>query len=411
MPRIRMTARGVEGLSVPPLEDGSVRQVDFWDDLTVGLCLRVSSAGRRTWTLRYRTGEGKQRRMKLGEFPHLSLSDARDAARAALHRTMAGEDPAAELSEVREGARTFRALAEEILKARAARTREKTQVGRRSMLNRHVLPAWGAREASSITRRDVVLLVEKVARDGAPVVANRVLSLVHLIFNDGIRRGFPGIESNPAHLVEKPTQEGSRDRYLLRSEVRAVWAAIEADANPSVRGAFQIALLTGQRIGSVLAMRWDLIEPELWRIPEPDFKGRRAHLVPLSPEALEVLSELEDFREVGGQQVFPSRAGSRRPHMTNMGTPLRRVRERAGIPHWVVHDFRTTFRTHATRALDDGGLGAPGHVADAVLGHVEGTLGFSRYTGDQERYLLSEKRAVLREWGAWVRSVIAAGPS
>ena len=60
---------------------------------------------------------------------------------------------------------------------------------------------------------------------------------------------------------------------------------------------------------------------------------------------------------------------------------LLRVHKKTLFPKWTVHDFRTTFRTHAARAAEVGGLGVPGHVADAVLGHKEATLGFARYTG------------------------------
>ena len=71
---------------------------------------------------------------------------------------------------------------------------------------------------------------------------------------------------------------------------------------------------------------------------------------------------------------------------------LSSVRKKKSIPTWLVHDFRTTFRAYAVRATEDGGLAIPGHVADGVLGHKEATLGFARYTGDRDRYLLHDKR-------------------
>ena len=177
------------------------------------------------------------------------------------------------------------------------------------------------------------------------------------------------------------------------------------------RGIFRLALLTAQRIGSVSALRWDAVSGEdLWKIPPSDFKGKRAHLVPLSPEARDVLKEL---REVAtGEWVFPGRAGTKSPHLTNTAGSLARIRDRTEIPPWTAHDFRRTFRTHATRPQnpdhpkDPAGLGMLPEVADAVLGHKEATLGFDRYTGDSERYLLSERREALRRWGAFVREAV-----
>ena len=85
---------------------------------------------------------------------------------------------------------------------------------------------------------------------------------------------------------------------------------------------------------------------------------------------------------------------------------LSRVRKKTSIPSWTVHDFRTTFRTHAVRATEDRSLAIPGHVADAVLGHKETTLGFERYTGDRDRYLLHENRDALRKWGTFIMEAV-----
>jgi integrase len=71
-----------------------------------------------------------------------------------------------------------------------------------------------------------------------------------------------------------------------------------------------------------------------------------------------------------------------------------------------LHDFRTTFRTWAVRAPEDGGLGVAAQVADAVLGHKEASLGFARYTGDRHRYMLAEKRDALVKWGAFVGEAV-----
>lgn len=401
MARVKLTAKGVDALSTDRPQE------DYWDALTPGLCLRVSGAtGRKTWLVRYRAN-GRHRRTKLGEFPVMSLAGARTAAREALAKADAGGDPAQERQDRRSGRYTFRAMAEEVLEARALKTREGTQEERRRILERELAPTWGEREPGTITRREVVHLVEAIARRGAPVMANRTLSLVRLLFNDAIRRGYPTVEANPAHLVEPPAEEEGRDRYLAREEIRAVWKATEEE-NPLTRAAFRLALLTGQRVGSVLRIRWDGLSGELWTIPAEHFKGGRTHLVPLSPEALEVADALREVR-MDEEWAFPSRTGTKRPHLVNLAGALSRIRGRTKIPHWTAHDFRTTFRTWAVRAPEDGGLGVAAHVADAVLGHKESSLGFSRYTGDRERYLLSEKREALRRWGAFVRLAAAEG--
>lgn len=407
MPRAKLSDRKVKAIRAEKAQE------DYWDELTPGLCLRVSGkTQRKTWLVRYRSN-GKHRRMKLGEYPGTSLAEARDDARAALAKADRGEDPATERKEKRERAQTFEAMAAEVLEARSRKgrdgkpTRDKTRRERQRLLNRHVLPEWGGRDPATISRREVVLLTEEIARN-TPVQANRVLSLVRLIYNDAIRRGFPGVEANPAHLVEPPGVEKGRDRYLTRDELPAVWKATEPEALLT-RAAFRLAFLTAQRIGSILAMRHeDVVENgqgALWTIPEEHFKGRRPHLVPLSAEALEIVHELQEAK-VDETWMFPSRAGTKHPHVTNLNGSLARIRKRSKLPHWTLHDARTTFRTFAVRAEEDGGLGVPAHVADAVLGHKEASLGFERYTGDRDTYLLHEKRGALQRWGAFVRRAL-----
>jgi integrase len=152
-------------------------------------------------------------------------------------------------------------------------------------------------------------------------------------------------------------------------------------------------------------------DADVWEIPAEVFKGKRPHLVPLATEALTVLEMLPR----AGEYVFPSRADADAPHMSSTGPALRRIRKRTdkqGVSHWVAHDFRTTFRTHATRPdspdhpRDPAGLGIAPEIADAVLGHKEQSIGFTHYTGEPERYRLAEKRDALRRWGAWVAEVV-----
>jgi integrase len=400
MPRVRLHPREVEHLTTDKVRE------EWWDTVTPGLILRVSGeTGHKSWYVRYRVN-GARRRLKIGTYPRIGLAAARKKARDKLEEADAGEDPAAQREEQRAGGRSFEVMAREVLTARALRTRDRTQYERERILERELLPHWKHRDAATISRREVVELVEGIAKRGAPVAANRTLALVRLLYNDGLRRGFPGLEANPAHMVEPPGAERGRDRYLLQDEIRTLWKVTEAET-PGTKWAFRLALLTAQRIGSVVAMRWEDVVGDLWTIPAESFKGKRTHLAPLSVEALEVLSELEKIREEGKAHVFPSRAGAKLPHLGNLtSSSLPRVRKATKIPHWTIHDFRTTFRTWAVRSPSDGGLGIAGHVADAVLGHKEASLGFARYTGDRDRYMLAEKREALQGWGAFVRAAV-----
>lgn len=198
-----LNARKAEAFSAPPGERASLN-----DDITPGLSLRVSQTGKKSWAIRYRIN-GRERRRRIGRYPQMRLAEARVEARQQMSIVDAGEDPAHQLDAPED--RSFKAMAAEVLEARAHRTRERTAKDRARTVARELIPGWGDRDAASIRRREVVHLVEAIVRRGAPVGANRVLSLIRLIFNDGIRRGWPGLESNPAHLVQPPGEEHGRD--------------------------------------------------------------------------------------------------------------------------------------------------------------------------------------------------------
>lgn len=406
MPTLRLTPRGVAALTTDE------PQTEFWDDIVPGLALRVGRGGTKTYIVRYRAN-GKHRRLTLGRHPHLSLVKAREKAREKIAEAQGGEDPAQERALRRSADTTFAALAAEVLEAKAPRTRPKTRKERQRILEKELLPHWKDRPAASITRREIIRLVERIAERGTPVQANRTLALVKTLFAEGLKREFPLLEANPATLIEPPGEEGARRRFLEPDEIRAVWQATEWES-PIIRGVFRLTLLTSQRVGSVMRMKWaDLDSADVWRIPAADFKGRREHWVPLSKAALAVLDEL---RALSGtfDYVFPAqRSDGKRPHVASVNKALQRLNAATPeIEPWTLHDFRTTFRTHATRAKrpkhrgDPAGLGVAANVADAVLGHREASLGFDRYTGEPWRYLLSEKRDALEAWGVFVSKAV-----
>ena len=408
MAKVRLTAKGVEALTTEK------QQEDFWDTVTPGLCLRVSGATeRKTWLVRYRAN-GKHRRQKIGTTDRMSLADAREAARDVLKQADAGEDPAQQKEDRREGRHTFREMADAVLAKKAEGTRDRTQRERRRILETELLPQWGDRPTASITRAEVRQLLDRVAGRPAPVMANRVLALVRLLYNEALENDFPTVEGNPAAKL-KNRAEGRRSRYLDRKEIKVVWDALETE-NPVTRAVLRLTLLTAQRVGSVCAMRWgDIDDADVWTIPAESFKGRRKHMVPLSAESITVLADLRPISG-DGEYVFPGRTDGAQAHLVSTNNALDRVRTRSKLPPWWIHDFRRTFRTHATRPeqpdhpKDPAGLGVSPHIADAVLGHREASLGFDRYTAEPERYLLSEKRSALGKWAVFVRSAAQATP-
>ena len=119
MPTLKLTARGVAGLSTEKPQE------EFWDELVPGLALRVGRGGTKSYIVRYRAN-GKHRRLTIGKHPHLSLADAREKARAKLADAQGGADPAQERALRRSKDTTFAALASEVMEVKQRTARANT---------------------------------------------------------------------------------------------------------------------------------------------------------------------------------------------------------------------------------------------------------------------------------------------
>jgi integrase len=428
MPTVRLTDAAAKRLTAPP---GA--RIDYFDAAFGGLALRVTGPGegrpeRRTWSLFYRFG-GKQRRLTfVPNYPALGLAEARQKAAAAQALIAAGTDPATERERIKaEAARapdTVSAVVDLFIsrhmeaKRRAPRYVEET---RRNFRN-HVLPEWGERDIKTIARRDVIELLDGITDGGStvtrsgkrkkmaggPIAANRVLAAVRALFNFALRRGL--IEATPVALVERPGEETARDRVLEAYELRSIWAAAETlgyPFGPYVR----LAVLTGQRRQEIARMRWtDLdLETRVWTLAAGDTKAGRAHVVPLSPQAVTILRGLHrksargaDGKLNGSHWVFTTTGeapvsgfSKAKPRLDDA---IAKARKAAGVDNlapWTFHDLRRTCATGMGR------LGVTRFVIARVLNHADRSI-----TGIYDRHLyLNEKREALEAWGNYVEGL------
>ena len=384
MAKATFTVRWVE--AVKPPEKG---QVDYFDTKPSGVGLRVSKSGRKTWFIMYRSG-GRLRRFTLGTFPPLSLADARSLAEAAKRAVALGEDPAAH----KQSARSAPAIADlvtQYLEMYAKVHKRSWRIDERRF-RRTVLPQWGRRKVTDITRRDVIALLDDLMARNIPVEANRTHALVRTLFNWAISRDL--LEYNPCTQVKAPGNEQPRDRVLTDEEIRAVWDTC-GHLGPILDAHFKLRILTAQRGNEVRTMRWEDIDLETgwWTIPAHITKNKLSHRVPLNVPAQEMLQTLK-ITTGNGQWVFPSPRHTGEP-VVNMHKPLRRVREITGVS-FVLHDFRRTAASHMTS------MGIPRLVVSKILNHVEPgvTRVYDRHSYD------AEKHQALDTWGRKVMALV-----
>lgn len=385
MPLERFTADWVKRVKPP-----ASGRVDWWDSKETGLGLRVSFTGAKRWMVRYIAANGKRRRVMLGEYPAVTFADANERSAAVLLDATREKDPAQVLAD-RKASPTIEQLADEYFEQHASQQRAHTQRNIRHALDRDIRPTFGKRKAADIRRKDVLELLDRIVRRGAPSAASHVLQVLRALYNWAILREL--VEVNPCHLVEVPAVMQPRSRWLDEAELRAVWAASGGE-KPMMRALYRLCLLTGQRGGEVRQMRWQDLDLDggWWTIPATVAKNKIEHRVPLTAPARALLDEVKALG-IEGEWLFTK--NGKRP-IGALEHLYVRIRERSGVDH-TLHDLRRTVSTHLAQ------LGFTEEEIGKVLNHAKRTVTGRHYIHHTYE---KEKREALDAWTERLMTVV-----
>ena len=363
---------------------------EVWDT-EPGFGLRIAPSGRKSFIYLYRF-EGRPRRFTLGVYPRMPLADAREALAKAAKLLDKGIDPAERELAARKDKRdaeSFAELAHEWIERHAKPKRKGWEEAKR-ILETDPIPVWGKRKANSIKRRDVIQLVEQIMDRGSPVMANRTLTLLKQVFKFGVQRDI--IEASPAVAVDKPAKEKPRDRVLSEEEIRSFWTGLDkASMREDLRIALKLCLVTVQRRGEVSGMRRSEIEDGWWTLPKERSKNGKAHRIPLSPLAKELINKAS-----GDDHLFPAprKVGPIGPDA--LTDAITKYRHCFGAERFSTHDLRRTAATGMAQ------LGIPRFDIAKVLNHTdqEVTAIYDRWAYD------AEKKKALLKWARRLQNIL-----
>ena len=156
-----MATRNLTAISVERMAPPKRGQVDIFDKGFPGHALRVSYGGRKAWSFVYRHA-GKVRRFQLGTYPALSLSEAREAWRAARQQVERGADPSE--TQRRDASAMFESVMAEWLARDQGKNRSLAATTR--LLNADVVPHWRRLRIDEIGKRDVLEVIDRVTDRG-----------------------------------------------------------------------------------------------------------------------------------------------------------------------------------------------------------------------------------------------------
>jgi integrase len=389
MPRRSLTDRALKSL-----------KQDTSDAVVPGLAVRIGSAGQKTFVVIARfPGSSNPTRRRIGSYPAMSLEQARSTTRTWLEKLQAGIDPGAELEAVEASPApdTFRTVAENFIAKHVVSRRTATDIAR--LIRGKLIAAWGDRPIDTITRRDVIALIETDATDSGAGSARKVLAYSRRLFRWAAARDL--VTVNPCAAIAVADflpAEISRDRVLDDSELALLLRATAPDGGAGYPDAPYVRLLcySAVRRREAANLSWSELSPDLtsWLLPAARVKNASDFLIPLPPVATKLLASLPRF--VAGDFVFTS-TGGQRP-IGNFGTRKdrldRRMTELNGgiaIPAWTYHDIRRSVASGMAR------LGVLPHAIEAVLNHRSGAV--SGIAAIYNRYdMKAEKAHALALW-------------
>lgn len=300
-----------------------------------GFGLRVYPGGTKSYVVRYRTQGGRHRFYTIGRHPTLTVKQARDRAKEVLAQVWLGEDPQEERKRSRKGV-TVADFCDTYLE-RHSRPHKKSSDEDERRIETRIKPALGSMNLADVTRADVADLHAEIGKDGK-VEANRVVELLRAIYNKARKWGaVPTGSANPASDYDS-FHERSRDRWVRPRELPHLAEAIAQEDNPYIRAAVWLLLLTGLRKTELLETKWEDVDLEDRELRVPETKSGRAHAVPLSGAAVEVLRALP--RENGNPHVFVGH--KKGDHLHDFKKAWRRIRKQSNLEDLTIHDLRRT---------------------------------------------------------------------
>jgi integrase len=379
----RLSAVKVAKLKEPGLyEDGG------------GLRLIVTEKGTKRWSLRI-TIAGRRVERGLGVWPTVTLEEARKKAERFRRAAKEGRDARIEeeLAKQRRSV-SFRDAFEQFFEVRRQQLSNGKHVQQwRNTMRDYVFPYIGDRPVAEVTASEVIDLLKPIWF-AKPETAARVLQRIKATFDSAILRGTRE-RANPCIGI---TRELGTDHRKVTHHAALHWKEVPAFVRtlhqrelwPATRLLFEFLILTVARSGEARGALWSEIdfESRTWTIPGSDpITGRRMkagipHVVPLSKQALQVLSEARQLHT--GNLIFPSKRG--RPLSDSTLSKLMRDAGVLGTPH----GFRSSFKDWAAEH------GVRDEVSEVALAHADRDkvrAAYKRTRFLQERFGLMEKWA------------------
>lgn len=361
-----------------------------------GLYLEVMPSGSKFFRYQY-SYAGKRPRITLGTYPEMSLFEARDKHAENRKLLRAGENPA--IHRRREKLRkhlaagdTFEKIAREWheLNISAWKSAHAKDIIQR--FEKDVFPEIGRFPISEIYPPDILATVKKIEKRGAGELARRALQNIGRVYRYAIATS--RAQTDPTYGLKEAMQPLQKTNYsaLEFEELPDFILALRSNNIrffPHSMMATELLLLTFVRTGELIGAKWAEFDLDnaRWSIPPERMKMSKAHIVPLSRQAIKLLIKLQELSN-GRPYVFPHFSDPRK-HMSN-GTILKVIRTLGYKNKTTGHGFRALAMSSIKEKLH-----YRHEVIDRQLAHIPHNKVDRAY--DRAKFL-DERTVMMQQW-------------
>lgn len=317
---------------------------------TGGLYVEVAKSGSKLWRFKYRI-QGREKRLALGTYPGVGLAEARKRRDAAREQLANNIDPSVHKQEQKLAAQARAAaklgpIALEWYQLKQADWAKSHADKVYSRLKTHLIPLFGDRPIADITREELVSNLQVIGRT-RPETAKRVLEIFRQVIRYKIATGLE--IPDPTVGLEKTLPSWKPKHYAAPTDpavVASLLRGIDSYAGGVVVSAMlRLAPLVFVRPGELRQAEWGEIDMHsaMWIIPAHKMKMRQRHHVPLSTQAVAILSELQPLTGRGRYVFFGGRDLKKPLSNNTMNAALRSM----GFDKETItgHGFRAIART------------------------------------------------------------------
>jgi integrase len=345
----------------------------MWDSELRGFNVRRQFSSAITYSVIYRSRDGRQHWLKIGRHGVWTPALAREKAKSILMAVDLGQDPAAEKYALRSGA-TMAELVDDYLADMDAHKlngkKASTKRSDKSRIENHIRPKLGKLRVAAITQAQI----ENFMNASPPGSAKRIIQVLSAVFTFAVKKGLRG--DNPCKGIVKP-KDVHKTRRLSLAEYQQLGTALSSAHNSTAASVFLAITITGWRSGEMKNLRWSELDMERQIANLEDTKSGKS----IRPLSLEVIKLIE-AQPRNGPYVFEYRG---RP-LINLNQHFARLgMDKEVTPHVLRHSY-------ASLSAD---LGLADSTIARLLGHSQSSI-TSRYI-HMEKSLIEASDLVANE--------------